>query len=445
MRRVSVLISALLLGFLAVPSSASPTLVDTTGTAYSMDRAVVPILFPVLGPTSYSDNYLACRSGCARKHMGQDLMGPKMSPLVAACDGTVASLKRESSVGEGNYLVLACDHGKAAGWSAVYLHINNDTPGTDDGRGTASYAFPKGIAVGVRVLAGQLVAWRGDSGNAESTGPHLHFELRKGYSWGGVVYNAFPSLQAARHIAAPTASGPHPDGTLIRTPQKDLYVISNLQKRLVTPGVLSANRLSGANAIDVTAAESARYLTLAPLWPRDGALLKDQDGAIWRVLGSHRYLATPNADEPVFPVPASDLARLQVMDAPVLPFTSGMVIRTSSGTFEIGQDGQLHSVYPTLMASYGWTQQDVVPVAADLELPWSVGDPLGFRDGTLALIPGKGVAVLSGGVVRRVWDTRELNAYGYAGKPRLSVAASSVAGLPEGEVAGGPVDQWRSR
>lgn len=445
MRRFSLLITAVLACVLAVPSSAAPVLVDTTGTVYTMDRAVVPILFPVLGPTSYSDNYLACRSGCTRKHMGQDLMGPKMSPLVAACDGTVVSLKRETTVGNGNYLVIACDHGKAAGWSVLYLHINNDSPGTDDGRGTASYAFPKGIAEGVRVLTGQLVAWRGDSGNAESTGPHLHFELRRGSGWSGIVYNAFPSLQAARHIAAPTASGPHPDGTLIRTPQKDLYVVSNLQKRLATPGVLAANRLSAANAIDVTAAEASRYLTAAPLWPRQGALLRDPDGAVWRVLGSRRYAVSSVGQEPVFSVPAGDLARLQVMEEPLLPFTAGMLVRLAGGTFAIGDDGQLHSVYPTLMASYGWTQQDVVPLAEDLEVPWPVAEPLGFRDGTLALVPGKGVVVLSGGVVRRIWDTRELNAYGYAGKPRLAVAASSVAGLPEGEIAGGAGDPWRHR
>ncbi len=135
------------------------------------------MVFPVAGGvTSFTDTFLVCRSGCARKHMGQDLMGARMTPLVAAFDGVISSLRRETTAGGGNYLVITGDNG----WSAMYLHVNNDTPGTDDGKGTAGFAFPAGIEVGTRVLAGQLVAWRGDSGNAESTGPHLHFEVLVG-------------------------------------------------------------------------------------------------------------------------------------------------------------------------------------------------------------------------------------------------------------------------
>src|SRR3954469_6820279 len=106
--------SALLVAGLTAPAHAA-TGVDSTGTVYSTDRVVVPITFPVLGATSYSDTFLTCRSGCTRKHMGQDLMGAKMSPLVAACTGTVVTLKRETHVGDGNYLGIACDTGAAKG------------------------------------------------------------------------------------------------------------------------------------------------------------------------------------------------------------------------------------------------------------------------------------------------------------------------------------------
>jgi hypothetical protein len=50
------------------------------------------------------------------------------------------------------------------------------------------------------VSAGQLVAYMGDSGNAESSGSHLHFEIRQPAAPGayiGVAINPYASLKAA--------------------------------------------------------------------------------------------------------------------------------------------------------------------------------------------------------------------------------------------------------
>ena len=246
MRRVLICLVALLA--LLVPAAPAGALVDPgTGTEYDNARVVVPMTFPVAGPVRFSDNWLACRSGCARMHMGQDLMGAKMLPLLAAFDGVVTSLRRDSGTG-GNYLTITADRGPAAGWTAIYVHVNNDNPGTDDGRGSAAWAFPAGIAPGSRVLAGQLVGWNGDSGNAESTGPHLHFELRKGVGWRGVVHNAYPSLVAARRLTVPLPSGPHPDGSLMRHPSGALFLLDAVRKRAISPTVLAASAGSGALA-----------------------------------------------------------------------------------------------------------------------------------------------------------------------------------------------------
>ena len=432
MRLLLASLVAAALAVTAVPSSAV-TAVDTTGTTYSTDRVVVPITFPVAGPVSFTDTFLSCRSGCGRKHMGQDLMGVKMTPLVAAFNGVISSLKRETTVGDGNYLVINGDNG----WSAMYLHVNNDTPGTDDGRGTAAWAFPKGIAVGTRVMAGQLVAWRGDSGNAESTGPHLHFELRKGAGWGGVVYNAYPSLVAAHRLATPLPSGPHPEGSLLRATNGVLLVTSGSVKNPVSAGVLAANGLNPATALPASTAELRLYRTGPALALRDGALVRDPAGAVWRVLGRTRYAVTPLEGQRVVPVAATDVAPLTVVETPLEP-TAGMLVRTAGKVYVVAADGVLRQLTSVTMASWGWTNADVVdlPVPAlDAAAP-VVGDLMGLRDGTLAAIPGIGVAVVTGGVVRRIWDTRELAAYGYTGKPRLNVPASLVTGLPFGELAG---------
>ncbi len=157
---------------------------------------IVPMVFPVLGNVSWSDTWGAPRGGGTRKHQGQDLMAPKMRPLVAAFDGVVYLSPRPS-----HYTIsLRSDFG----YSAAYMHVNNDTPGTDDGQGGLEYAFAPGLKSGDRVVAGQLLGWVGDSGNAESTAPHCHFEL----SGPEGVFNAAASLRSAVKIEAPLVNVP---------------------------------------------------------------------------------------------------------------------------------------------------------------------------------------------------------------------------------------------
>ncbi|MFX4416406.1 M23 family metallopeptidase, partial [Acinetobacter baumannii] len=66
---------------------------------------------------------------------------------------------------------------------------------TDDGSGLDENAFAPGLETGQRVEAGQFIAYVGDSGNAEDTAPHCHFELWETTTHACV--NATPSLESA--------------------------------------------------------------------------------------------------------------------------------------------------------------------------------------------------------------------------------------------------------
>ncbi|MEZ5203107.1 MAG: DUF4214 domain-containing protein [Acidimicrobiales bacterium] len=160
------------------------------------EKYVRPIMFPVLpdatlGKATWSDTYLAPRSN-GRLHEGQDLMGAKMLKLLACTDGEIVELRHQSS---GNSLYLKGDDG----WYYCYLHINNDDPGTDNGANQFKYAFAPGMAVGKRVLKGDHVAYLGDSGNAEATGAHCHFEIRMPNAkwYNAAAVNAKYSLDAS--------------------------------------------------------------------------------------------------------------------------------------------------------------------------------------------------------------------------------------------------------
>ncbi len=120
--------------------------------------------------TVFSSTFGASRSG-GRHHDGNDLMAPKLTAVYAAGEGVIAIIDT-SSLG-GRYIEIQ----HAGGWSTRYMHLNNDDPGTDNGDADWSLTVVEGLAVGSHVDAGQQIAYVGDSGNAEWTGSHTHFEL----------------------------------------------------------------------------------------------------------------------------------------------------------------------------------------------------------------------------------------------------------------------------
>ena len=87
-------------------------------------------------------------------HTGIDLVEPFGSPIYAADDGVVALVGKSSS-GYGNYVVIA----HSGGLDTLYGHLSTAL-----------------VKVGQSVNQGQAIGLEGSTGN--STGPHLHFELR---------------------------------------------------------------------------------------------------------------------------------------------------------------------------------------------------------------------------------------------------------------------------
>jgi murein DD-endopeptidase MepM/ murein hydrolase activator NlpD len=102
-------------------------------------------------------------------HTGIDLAAPVNSPVTSAADGVVALVGRDPW-GYGNYIVVS----HAGGLATLYAHLN-----------------AVGVAMGQSVLEGQQIGLEGSTGN--STGPHLHFEVRVG----GAPVDPMPYLASA--------------------------------------------------------------------------------------------------------------------------------------------------------------------------------------------------------------------------------------------------------
>ncbi|NND03544.1 MAG: M23 family metallopeptidase [Acidimicrobiia bacterium] len=150
----------------------------------------------------FSNDWGNPRDGGARTHKGNDVFSPKMTPVIAVADGFV------TMIGKGDRPGYQVRIRHANGWQTWYFHLNNDSPGTDNNRGGPENAFAEGLEEGMFVEAGTVIGFVGDSGNAEHTEPHTHFELRRGgqainpyyhlrdaWRWQQRVYRLFDSLE----------------------------------------------------------------------------------------------------------------------------------------------------------------------------------------------------------------------------------------------------------
>ena len=95
-----------------------------------------------------------------RIHTGIDIAGPWGTPIIAADTGVIYLYP--GYYGYGNYIIIIHGHG----YSTLYGH-------------TASFA--RGLHSGQIIARGTVIAYEGSTGN--STGPHLHFEIRVNNMW----------------------------------------------------------------------------------------------------------------------------------------------------------------------------------------------------------------------------------------------------------------------
>jgi hypothetical protein len=154
-------------------------------------KAPARIVFPVVGATTYTDDFGDARS--QGRHEGNDIMAARKAPAVAAEAGKVKFWTTSAQAGCMLYL-----YGDS-GTTYLYIHLNNDVGSGNDNRGkcVAGTAYARGLKTGAHVQAGQQVGYVGDSGDANGIHPHLHFEV---HPKGGGAVDPYPYLQKAQHL-----------------------------------------------------------------------------------------------------------------------------------------------------------------------------------------------------------------------------------------------------
>jgi hypothetical protein len=158
-----------------------------TAAAYAA-RGAPPehIIFPVVGPVKYTNDFGATRGQGA--HQGNDLMAAKKSPAVAAEAGKVKYWTTSGAAGCMLYL-----YGES-GTTYYYIHLNNDLTTGNDNRGKCVNGVAYAVKNGAKVASGQQIAYVGNSGDANGGSSHLHFEVHPN---GGRAVSPYPYLQKA--------------------------------------------------------------------------------------------------------------------------------------------------------------------------------------------------------------------------------------------------------
>src|SRR5439155_1643189 len=154
-------------------------------------------VFPVYGPSGYGDTFGAPRGDVQGGwHHGDDIFAPLGSPVLAVADGTVFSVGWNDV---GGYRLWLRDRG---GNEFYYAHLSAYTTLAVNGR---------------PVKAGDVLGFVGNTGDAEGTPFHLHFEVHPvamlflGYD--GAVnptkyLDAWKRLEDIRILAAVPFAGP---------------------------------------------------------------------------------------------------------------------------------------------------------------------------------------------------------------------------------------------
>lgn len=120
-------------------------------------RTTAALDFPVAGQTTAAvqSYFLDPRDNNTRDHHGIDIFAPRHTPVLAVADGFVTSV---ATTPRGGHVVWIWHAERRQ--SHYYAHLQKQA-----------------VNVGERVRAGDVVGYVGNTGNARTTPPHLHFGI----------------------------------------------------------------------------------------------------------------------------------------------------------------------------------------------------------------------------------------------------------------------------
>ncbi len=189
------------------------------GGRYTISIALDPVLaFPVAGASvrNVQSVFGDPRDAGARSHHGIDIFAPRGTPALAAADGFV---RRVDETPRGGRTVWVRDERRGANY--YYAHLDSQL-----------------VVSGQRVRVGDTVGLIGNTGNARTTPPHLHFGV---YSrgptdplpWVRPLGRSLPELRVATDVIGAWTRTASEGARLRASPQPSAAVLAELPRHTV--------------------------------------------------------------------------------------------------------------------------------------------------------------------------------------------------------------------
>lgn len=140
------------------------------------------LIFPIAGKSNIGSYWGDSRDAGGRKHEGIDIFATRGTAVVAVAEGYVLEVT-EDGIGGKSVTIQSEDYT----WRSYYAHLDMQK-----------------VVKGQLVKKGQLIGTVGNTGNATSTPPHLHFGI---YEHTGAI-DPLPYIKTSPKISAPISSGP---------------------------------------------------------------------------------------------------------------------------------------------------------------------------------------------------------------------------------------------
>lgn len=154
-------------------------------------------VFPVQGKNTAAIQSFwgAARDGGSRAHEGVDIFAPRGTPVLAPVEGMVTSVRNRGLGGKQVWL-----RDGERNWHLYFAHLDSQ--------------FVNNLQ---RVLPGDTLGLVGNTGNARTTAPHLHFGI-----YHGGAFDPYPVIDTNHAEARPLETEELPGILLISVPQANI-------------------------------------------------------------------------------------------------------------------------------------------------------------------------------------------------------------------------------